>query len=317
MTTMMNMNAMMNQRHQFPHLSFMPLLDVDVQTAQFAFQEDALANSLELDEDNDEDTANDIDDFTSLLASVEDEEAVKDIDAFTDLIETLSKSQCKEELSDVLMNDLLPVPTFSDHDLDDLFLDAPCDTNNDMEIVEIEDSADESDSDDDESAFASSANVSLSQCHASAFLAPIDPRCCIKTAIFKTIDSRIPMVSIPKMDASFGMCRPAAAFSPVVKPSTPTVAAPVSSIPNLSVAGTEDVEEQAPYVHDPAHCWVCKSGKSEERKMILHRFVEKRYKRNWKRGARYKARSRVASSRVREGGRFVTKCQWFAPSYES
>lgn len=314
MTTMMNM--MMNQRQLFPHQIFTPLMDVESQNVQFAFQEDALSNSYDLDGD-DEDIANDIDEFTSLLASVEDDEAAKDIDAFTDLIETLSKNQTQEVLVGVSIDDLLPEPGCSNNSIDDLFIDLTKHSENDMEIVEIDDSSDEYDSDEDEIVGTNEvpAQIPLSVSHARAFLSPIDPRCCIKTPIFSTVDSRIPQVCIPKMDAFFGMPRPPVEPSsgkkiPLASSST------VVSTSSTSVEENSEDEEQAPYVHDPARCWVCKSGKSEERKLILHRFVEKRYRRNWKRGARYKARSRVASSRVREGGRFVTKCQWFAPNYD-
>lgn len=310
---MMNIN-MLNQRHQFPYLGFMPLVDVEAQNVQFAFQEDALANSIELPED-DMDTANDIDDFASLLASVEDDEAAKDIDALSDLIETLSKSQSKQEMSDLLINDLIPVPSFTDNDLDDLFLDATRNDHQHMEAVEMDDSSDEYDSD-EEAASLETNPFPRPICGAGAFLAPIDPRCCIKTPIFKTLDSRIPMISIPKMDVSFSCPRPASLDSPAESTSHTFVVPPASPSSCPSAADSDESDEQAPYVHDASRCWVCKSDKSEKRKTILHRYVEKRYRRNWKRGARYKARSRVASSRVREGGRFVTKCQWFAPSYE-
>jgi len=275
----------------FPHLFS---VDVEAQSVQFAFQEDALTNSLELD---DADAANDVDDFATLLSTVEDEETANDIDAFTDLIESLSKAQSKDELSD--MSDLLPVPSFTDNDLDALL--------GKHEDVEMRDaSAVDSDDDDEDEAAVSplDAATALSYLDFRTYQTPIDPRCCIKTSIFTKIDPRIPMALIPRMDVTFG-----------ARKQPPASSKAVELLPPSPKSICSDLEEEA-YVHDSTRCWVCKSGKSEERKSVLHRYVEKRHRRNWKRGARYKARSRVASSRVREGGRFVTKCQWFAPSYE-
>ncbi|OQS01463.1 hypothetical protein ACHHYP_00775 [Achlya hypogyna] len=260
-----------------------------------AFHEDALARALALD---DADAANDIDEFTALLSAVDDEETANDIDAFTDLIESLSKAQAKdEELAG--LSDLLPVPSFSETDIDAL-LGAP-QTDVDM----VDDSDYESDDDEESASNPLDVAAALSPLDFRTYQTPIDPRCCIKTPVFNKIDPRIPVALIPRMDVTLGMRKPA--------PVSPLRAAPSS--PASTCSSSVDVEEEA-YVHDPSRCWVCKSGKSEERKMVLHRFVEKRRRRNWKRGARYKARSRVASSRVREGGRFVTKCQWFAPSYD-
>ncbi|EQC34608.1 hypothetical protein SDRG_07931 [Saprolegnia diclina VS20] len=284
MTTMMNMLPTFHA----PHALFGP--------TSVAFHEDALANSLELD---DADAANDIDEFAQLLSAVDDEETANDIDAFTDLIESLSKAQAKDDgFSDV--------PTFTETDLDALLghdVDMTADLCDD-------DESDDEDEDDDDASTTSPLDsaAALSHLDFRTYQTPIDPRCCIKTPVFNKIDPRIPLALIPRMDVTFGMRAPAT----LAAPAFPT-AAPASPISVCSSA--VDADEEA-YVHDPARCWVCKSNKSEARKMVLHRFVEKRHRRNWKRGARYKARSRVASSRVREGGRFVTKCQWFAPSYE-
>lgn len=267
----------------------------------FATTYDALSRSLELD---DVDAANDVDDFASLLAAVDDEETANDIDAFTDLIETLSKAQAKDELSDLSDDQLLhdTVPTFSATDLDALL-----GAHEDVDMG-LDDASDDDEEDEDEPSHPLDSAAALSHLDFRTYQTPIDPRCVIKTPVFNKIDPRIPMALIPRMDVTF-VGRALAPASPV--PAAPKATAALPASPKSTCS-----DEEEAYVHDPLTCWVCKSGKSEERKMVLHRFVEKRHRRNWKRGARYKARSRVASSRVREGGRFVTKCQWFAPSYD-
>ncbi|OQS07352.1 hypothetical protein THRCLA_20175 [Thraustotheca clavata] len=271
----------------FPHLGSFPVDDL-------SFSE--TSSPMEID---DMEAANDIDQFTALLSTVDDEETANDIDAFTDLIESLSKAQTKDELNDV--SDLLPVPTFTETDLDAL-LGTP-------KISDVDMDSDESDDEgEDISVSPLDAVAAMSSLDFRTYQTPIDPRCCIKTSIFTKIDPRIPMALIPRMDVNFGVVKSAPVASMFTLPKT------APSSPKSTISSLGDIEEEA-YVHDPARCWVCKSGKSEERKMVLHRYVEKRHCRNWKRGARYKARSRVASSRVREGGRFVTKCQWFVPSY--
>ncbi|KAF0685832.1 Aste57867_22307 [Aphanomyces stellatus] len=297
MTTTMNMTMPIPMlAPDYSHLSLYTPVEVD----GFTFQDPQ--DALDFDFDDDEIVAKDIDDFTSLLASVDDEETARDIDDFATLMTALSKGQEKEaELNDVSLVDLLAEPvtakkvSFADD-------------------VDMEDSSeyDSDDDEDDDLVVAAPQNASPFM-----FLAPIDPRCCIQTPIFKTLDSRIPMINIPKMDVGFGRLLPS---SPLKVLSTQvSVQAAVStacpSSPGQSVVSDEG-DAAVNYVHDPERCWVCKSGKSEERKRVLHRYVEKRYRRNWKRGARYKARSRVASSRVREGGRFVTKCEWVAVGYD-
>lgn len=257
---------------------------------------DPLPSIMEVD---DMETANDIDQFAALLSTVEDEETANDIDAFTDLIESLSKAQTKDELND--MSDLLPAPSFTENDLD-VLLGTPKTSDDEMD----QDSEDDSE---DVAVSPLDAAAAMSTLDFRTYQPPIDPRCCIKTSIFAKIDPRIPMALIPRMDVTFGTLKKA----PVAPIFTLPKSIPFS--PKSTSSSTGDIEEES-YVHDPVRCWVCKSGKSDERKAILHRYVEKRHCRNWKRGARYKARSRVASSRVREGGRFVTKCQWFVPSYE-
>lgn len=154
-----------------------------------------------------------------------------------------------------------------------------------------------------------------------ATAAPLDPRSVIRTDVFKNLDSRIPRVAIPRMDLGFG----AAGFSfkpvhgvPTLRPVastvvTPSVSASVSpkkcqekKLPSAAVACGAEAE----YRHDPASCWICKSDKSPYKKYALHRYLEKRHRRNWKRGPRYSGRSHVATNRVREGGRFVTTAHW-------
>ncbi|CAK4650248.1 hypothetical protein LEN26_016044 [Aphanomyces euteiches] len=291
MTTTMNIMPMLapDYSHLYSH----------VEVDGFTFQD--LQSPSDFDFDNDADAAKDIDDFTSLLATVEDEETARDIDEFASLMSSLSNGPKKEdELSDVSIDDLLNVtsaePTPSVRSgLKVRFEDAP-----------------EDDSDDEDDEEEPVANTTSLPFH---FLAPIDPRCVIQTPVFKTLDSRIPMVSIPKMDVAFGSVN---FGTPTRKPLLKignTITAP-NSPSRSSVSSGYDGESSVAYVHDADKCWVCKSGKSEERKRVLHRYVEKRYRRNWKRGARYTARSRVASSRVREGGRFVTKCEWVAVGYD-
>lgn len=121
---------------------------------------------------------------------------------------------------------------------------------------------------------------------------PIDPRSCIQKPVFRGVDSRIPHCAIPRMDLRFGTATSvdAAVSKPVKKPSSPA---------------------KKHYVHRMETCWVCKSSKiSEDRKRILHRYIEKKHRRNWKKGPRYHGRSSVAIARVREGGRFITSGEW-------
>lgn len=167
-----------------------------------------------------------------------------------------------------------------------------------------EDGEDMEDSDDDEdSARAISVQIIPSP-PVWATMAPLDPRSCIKTTVFKNLDSRIPRIDIPRMDLSFaskgedrkvaGSVRP---VGPLLKSMSP-------------VRESEKVAAIPEYRHDPATCWICKSSKTPEKKRALHRFLEKRSRRNWKKGPRYSGRSNVAASRVRNGGRFICTTQW-------
>lgn len=141
-----------------------------------------------------------------------------------------------------------------------------------------------------------------------ASMAPLDPRSCIKTPVFKNVDARIVRISIPRMDLALGdkavddvKAAPTVAF----RPAGPDVKclSPVRKDAKSAAAVPE-------YRHDPATCWICKSSKTPERKRVLHRFLEKRSRRNWKKGPRYSGRSNVATSRVRNGGRFICTTQW-------
>lgn len=141
-----------------------------------------------------------------------------------------------------------------------------------------------------------------------ASMAPLDPRSCIKTPVFKNLDARIVRISIPRMDLALGdktaddVKTTAAAYRPV-GPDVKCLS-PVCKEPKSSVSAVQE------YRHDPATCWICKSSKTPERKRALHRFLEKRSRRNWKKGPRYSGRSNVATSRVRNGGRFICTTQW-------
>ncbi|KAJ8556638.1 hypothetical protein ON010_g9330 [Phytophthora cinnamomi] len=133
-----------------------------------------------------------------------------------------------------------------------------------------------------------------------ASLAPLDPRSCIRTPVFKNLDSRIPRVSVPRMDLSFS---PNGAAAKVA-------GAPCASRPPQSMSPKSEKAKVAKYHHDPKTCWICKSSKTPEKKRALHRYHEKRTRRNWKRGPRYTGRSNVATSRVRNGGRFICTTRW-------
>ncbi|TMW60858.1 hypothetical protein Poli38472_000900 [Pythium oligandrum] len=136
-----------------------------------------------------------------------------------------------------------------------------------------------------------------------AMSAPMDPRSAIRTPVFKNLDSRIPRVEIPRMDLAFGSpAKKATPSAGVVPAARPTELA--------SPKACKDKKIASGYKHDPASCWICKSDKTPFRKFALHRYLEKRHRRNWKRGPRYSGRSNVATGRVREGGRFVCTAHW-------
>ncbi|ETO72607.1 hypothetical protein F444_11347 [Phytophthora nicotianae P1976] len=133
-----------------------------------------------------------------------------------------------------------------------------------------------------------------------ANMAPLDPRSCIRTPVFKNLDSRIPRVQMPRIDLTFS-------------PNGATVkaaGAPGVSRAKQSMSPKSEKAKVAKYHHDPKTCWICKSSKTPEKKRALHRYHEKRTRRNWKRGPRYTGRSNVATSRVRNGGRFICTTRW-------
>lgn len=137
-----------------------------------------------------------------------------------------------------------------------------------------------------------------------ATMAPLDPRSCIKTSVFKNIDSRIPRIDIPRIDLSFAGKADEVKTAGATRPVGP-------QLKSLSpVRESEKTAAIPEYRHDPATCWICKSSKTPEKKRALHRFLEKRSRRNWKKGPRYSGRSNVAASRVRNGGRFICTTQW-------
>ncbi|KAL4125713.1 hypothetical protein PRIC2_009294 [Phytophthora ramorum] len=129
---------------------------------------------------------------------------------------------------------------------------------------------------------------------------PLDPRSCIRTPVFKNLDSRIPRAQVPRMDLSFS------SNGAAVK--TVGALGARQSVQSMSPKHTK--AKVAAYHHDPKTCWICKSSKTPEKKRALHRYHEKRTRRNWKRGPRYSGRSNVATSRVRNGGRFICTTRW-------
>lgn len=166
---------------------------------------------------------------------------------------------------------------------------------------------DDDEEDDDESEEVQTISVQMIPAPpAWATMAALDPRSAIRTPIFKNLDSRIPRVEIPRMDLGFG----APAFT--LKPTTAVPGMrPVASVSSKAAEQKKATPVSSlEYRHDPASCWICKSDKSAYKKFALHRYLEKRHRRNWKRGPRYSGRSNVATNRVREGGRFVMTAHW-------
>uniref|UniRef100_M4B1U2 CCT domain-containing protein n=1 Tax=Hyaloperonospora arabidopsidis (strain Emoy2) TaxID=559515 RepID=M4B1U2_HYAAE len=133
-----------------------------------------------------------------------------------------------------------------------------------------------------------------------ATMAPLDPRSCIRTPVFPNLDSRFPIIQVPRIDLSFS------ANSVVM------LAAGAVNVSRLeqSMSPQKEKVKITKYAHDSKTCWVCKSSKTAEQKRALHRYHEKRTRRNWKRVPRYTGRSSVASSRVRNSGRFTCATRW-------
>lgn len=169
------------------------------------------------------------------------------------------------------------------------------------EDEDMDDSEDDDDTDDESRAFQPS-NV-VPSAPVWAFMAPLDPRSCIRGPVFKDLDPRIPRINIPRMDLSN-----AAGNAPVKSAGVPSASR--SAAQSISPKHGKDKAATAEYRHDPKTCWICKSSKTPEKKRALHRYLEKRSRRNWKRGPRYAGRSHVATSRVRNGGRFICTTRW-------
>ncbi|CAI5724966.1 unnamed protein product [Hyaloperonospora brassicae] len=171
---------------------------------------------------------------------------------------------------------------------------------------EEEDDTDDEDATTDETEVTDSSVTDIADIHIIpsapvwASMAPLDPRSCIRTPVFSDLDTRIPRVQVPRIDLSFSAHR-------VVM-----LAAGVADVsqPEQSMSPPKEKAKVAKCAHNSETCWVCKSSKSVEQKRALHRYYEKRARRNWKRGPRYTGRSNVASSRVRDSGRFTCTTRW-------
>lgn len=181
-----------------------------------------------------------------------------------------------------------------------------CDDGSDDDVEMDESDAESEEEDDAASARALSVKV-VPAAPVWATMAPLDPRSCIRTAVFKNLDSRIPRIELPRIDLSFAADKSEGASAPRACGPFAGAAAGGSMSP---VRGSAKTAEAPAYRHDPATCWICKSSKTPEKKRALHRFLEKRGRRNWKKGPRYSGRSSVAASRVRNGGRFICTTQW-------
>lgn len=79
----------------------------------------------------------------------------------------------------------------------------------------------------------------------------------------------------------------------------------VIAAPRMDTGFRTRVDKGRASIHNPLHCDICQSNKPESRKRALHRYREKRARRNWKKNPRYCARSSVACGRKRVKGRFV------------
>lgn len=95
-----------------------------------------------------------------------------------------------------------------------------------------------------------------------------DPR---SSVLLKDLDSRLRVIAAPRMDTCF----------------------------------TSSIEAGQAIIHNPELCDICCSNKSPYRKAALHRYRAKRANRDWRKGARYGARSAAAFTRKRHNGRFA------------
>lgn len=108
-------------------------------------------------------------------------------------------------------------------------------------------------------------NINISKPHPKV---EMDPRSMVQ---LRNLDPRLQIIAAPRMDTGF----------------------------------KTRVEKGRASIHNPLNCDICRSNKPESRKRALHRYREKRARRNWKKNPRYCARSSVACGRKRVKGRFV------------
>jgi hypothetical protein len=255
-----------------------------------------------------------------LVEKVNDDKLARDVDDLTAIFEDLADSADFALPANELETDAAAVSTWIDgldsdtlnvNELSKAFDALVEDETTQVECATVEcgdedeymdDSEEDDDMDDDCRAFQPSSIVPSAPVW--AFMAPLDPRSCIRGPVFKDIDPRIPCINIPRMDLSN-----AAGNAPAKSTSVPSASR--SCAQSMSPKHSQDKKvKAAEYLHDPKTCWICKSSKTPEKKRALHRYLEKRSRRNWKRGPRYAGRSHVATSRVRNGGRFICTTRW-------
>lgn len=264
-----------------------------------------------LDKLNDDKLARDVEDLSAIFEELEG--GVVDFPLPCDEEEVATGAEVTRDWIGDLEKDAVNVDELSSM-FDVLAAEQSAEFENEYASDESMECDDEEDDDDEEEESNEGPTISVQMIPtppAWATMAPLDPRSVIRTPVFKNLDSRIPRVDIPRMDLGYG----SPSFS--LKPTTavpgfrPVVAATVSpKAVEQKKASLAPASSSAEYHHDAASCWICKSDKSTYKKFALHRYLEKRHRRNWKRGPRYSGRSNVATSRVREGGRFVTTAHW-------
>ncbi|KAG7395710.1 hypothetical protein PHYBOEH_003315 [Phytophthora boehmeriae] len=261
---------------------------------------DAAAQPVELVEKADDGKlAHDVDDLTTIFEGLVDG---ADFPLPCDDMEEVvveEKAAASAEWIESLEDDVMNVNELSDA-FDALVAEQAMTDEATVDLTE-EDDAEEMEDEDSDVESTSLANVKIIlSAPVWATMAPLDPRSCIRTPVFKNLDSRIPRIDLPRMDMSFS--RNGAAVKPVGAPGI------IRSVQSMSPK--QEKAKVAKYHHDPSTCWICKSSKTPEKKRALHRYHEKRTRRNWKRGPRYTGRSNVATSRVRNGGRFICTTRW-------
>jgi hypothetical protein len=263
-----------------------------------------------VDKENEDDIARDVDDLSALFDELEDGEEF-------DLLDHLETNE-SDEMMDV--EDLNAISEMKKQNtttwIDDLEVDA---ANVDEISKAFEELAEQEmkssqqrealDSSDDESSDEEDDNTSTTSLPSSKFIhasptwatfSPLDPRSCIRTPVFSNLDARIPRVSIPRIDL--------AVTGAHVQP-TPWLRMTDVQI-NDNLKQSNSTNKPTSYVHNAKTCWICKSSHSSYKKRALHRYVAKRSRRIWTKKPRYSGRSNVATSRVRDGGRFVAATRW-------